>query len=82
MASGDGSKLETVTIGRALLSLGVLLAFLGVVLMVLEKSNFPLGRLPGDLLWKRGGTTIYAPLATCFLVSVALSFLWWLFGKR
>jgi hypothetical protein len=55
---------------------------LGVLLVAAEKLNLPLGRLPGDLLWRRGGTTIYVPLATCLLLSFAVSLLFWLFGRR
>ncbi len=41
-----------------------------------------LGRLPGDLRVERGNFRFYFPLATSILVSVVLSFLLWLFGRR
>ena len=33
----------------------------------------PLGRLPGDFTIRRGGFTLYVPLASCILVSVLLT---------
>ena len=35
--------------------------------------GLPLGRLPGDFTFKRGGFSIYVPLASCILVSVLLT---------
>jgi hypothetical protein len=40
-----------------------------------------LGRLPGDILIQRGGTTFYFPLVTCLLISIVLSGLFWLFNR-
>ena len=35
--------------------------------------GLPLGRLPGDFSFRRGGFSIYVPLASCILVSVLLT---------
>jgi len=43
-------------------------------------KNFPLGRLPGDVLIQNEHFTFYFPLATCILLSFGLSALLWL-GK-
>jgi hypothetical protein len=40
-----------------------------------------LGRLPGDILIQRDGTTFYFPLVTCLLISIVLSGLFWLFNR-
>jgi hypothetical protein len=40
-----------------------------------------LGRLPGDFVIRHGNFAIYAPLATCLVVSVALSLLFWLASR-
>jgi hypothetical protein len=45
----------------------------GVVVMMLGRLNVPLGRLPGDILYRGKNTTVYFPLATSILVSVVLS---------
>jgi hypothetical protein len=41
-----------------------------------------IGRLPGDLRVERGNFRFYFPLATSIVVSVVLSLLLWLFGRR
>jgi hypothetical protein len=47
----------------------------GVILIVglLVQAGLPLGRLPGDIRVSRGNFTIYSPLMTGLLISVALS---------
>ena len=49
--------------------MGVLIAGLGVAMMV----GFPLGRLPGDIVYRRAGMTIYVPIGTSIVLSVALT---------
>ncbi|HOF88828.1 MAG TPA: DUF2905 domain-containing protein [Armatimonadota bacterium] len=72
------------TLGRVLLVIGILLAVVGLLAMFLGKLG--LGRLPGDILIKRDGTTIYVPIVTMLLLSVILSlllnFILWLFRGR
>jgi Protein of unknown function (DUF2905) len=60
-------------LGRMLLLFSALLAVAGVVLILGDKLG--LGRLPGDLVWKRKGTTVYFPIVTSILVSVVLTVL-------
>lgn len=62
--------------------LGLCIAAIGVLILLLQRLNIPIGRLPGDILWKRGNTTVYAPVVTCLLISATLSLLFWLFGRR
>ena len=40
-----------------------------------------LGRLPGDILVRRDNFTFYFPLASCLLVSVVISLLFYLFRR-
>lgn len=63
-----------------LLLVGGLLAVVGLVLLLAGKVPF-LGRLPGDIVYHKGGTTIYLPLVTCLLLSLILSLLWNLFRR-
>jgi len=53
--------------------LGVLLLVAGFILILLGRTNLPLGRLPGDILYRGKNTTFYFPLATSILLSVVLS---------
>ena len=55
--------------GKGLIVLGVLIAGVGV----LVSFGLPLGRLPGDLVFRRGGATVYLPVTSCVVVSVLLS---------
>ena len=54
---------------RGLIVFGVVLIVLGLLM----KAGVPLGRLPGDFTWQRGGSTLYLPLMTCLILSVVLS---------
>lgn len=68
-------------IGRLLLVLGLVMAAAGVVLLLADK--FPwLGRLPGDVILRRGRATFYFPIVTCLLVSLVLTVLLNLFFRR
>lgn len=70
-------------LGRALLVLGAVLALLG--LLFLAADRFPglrIGRLPGDVRVHRDGFSFYFPVATSILLSLVLSLLLWLFGRR
>ena len=68
-------------LGKTLVFIGVLIAAAGVVLMLLGKTNLPLGRLPGDILYRGKHTTFYFPLATSIVVSVVLSLILYLLGR-
>lgn len=68
-------------IGKMLVVLGVVIAAAGLVFMILGKTNLPLGRLPGDILYRGKHTTFYFPLATSILLSVVLSLVFYLIGR-
>ncbi len=59
--------------GRILVVLGIGLALMGGLIMLLGRSGLPLGRLPGDILYRGKNTTFYFPLATSIVISVVLS---------
>ena len=67
--------------GKLLVFLGGLLLVVGVVLMLLGKTNLPIGRLPGDIIYRGKNTTVYFPLATCILLSVVLTAVMYLIGR-
>jgi hypothetical protein len=68
-------------LGRLLIVLGVVIALLGVTLTLVGRVP-GLGRLPGDIVIERGNFRFYLPLATSLLISLALSLLLWLLGRR
>ena len=63
--------------GRSLVILGLVVAGIGLVVM----AGIPLGRLPGDIIWRRGQTTVYLPIVTCLVVSVVLSLIVTIFRR-
>ena len=68
-------------IGRLLLIVGIVTALVGAALIFLPKLPW-IGRLPGDIVYHRKNFTFYFPLATSILISILLTLLFWLFGKR
>lgn len=68
-------------VGKIFLLLGALLLVLGGILLFAGKTNLPLGRLPGDFLYRGKNTTFYFPLATSILLSVVLSVLLYIIGR-
>jgi len=55
--------------GKALILGGLVMVAAGLALVY----GVPIGRLPGDFTIRRGGFTLYVPLASCILVSVLLT---------
>jgi hypothetical protein len=66
---------------KVLVLFGIVLALLGGLLLLVGRIPF-LGRLPGDIVIERGNITFYFPLATSILISVLLTLLFSLFGRR
>jgi Protein of unknown function (DUF2905) len=67
-------------LGKVLILFGVVLVAIGMVLSVAGRIPW-LGRLPGDIVIRRDNFTFVFPLATCLIVSVALSLLLYLFRR-
>ena len=57
--------------GKVLLIVGLVVAGIGLLMM----AGLPLGRLPGDISFRRGNTTVYVPLATSIIASIILTLL-------
>jgi uncharacterized protein HemY len=64
---------------RLLIGLGLALVLAGIAWPLL--SRIGLGRLPGDIMIRRGSTSFYFPLATCIVISIVLSALMWLLNR-
>jgi hypothetical protein len=70
-----------VEMGRMLVILGVALVVIGSIVMLLGRTGLPLGRLPGDVLYRGKNATFYFPLATSILISIVLSIVLFLIGR-
>jgi uncharacterized protein HemY len=68
-------------VGKLLIVFGLLIAAVGVALTFAGRLPW-LGRLPGDIYVQRGQWSFYFPLATSILVSLVLTLLFWLLGRR
>jgi len=60
-------------LGRMLVFVGGLVLVVGLVLILASKANLPMGRLPGDLVYRGKHTTVYFPLVTSIILSIILS---------
>ena len=66
--------------GKMLFIIGLMIALVGLLVW----SGFGkgwLGRMPGDIHYTKGNFSFHFPVVTCLLISVALTFLIWLFRK-
>jgi hypothetical protein len=70
-----------VEMGRMLVMLGIALVVIGGIVMLLGRTGLPLGRLPGDILYRGKNTTFYFPLASSILISIVLSIVLFLIGR-
>ena len=68
--------------GRMLIVIGLVVLVLGAIVSLGEKLPIRFGRLPGDVVMRGKNSVFYFPLATCLLLSVILSLVLWLFGRR
>jgi hypothetical protein len=65
--------------GRFLIILGLAIAVIGLLWPWLTRLG--LGRLPGDIYIQGERGSLYIPITTSILVSLALSLLLWLFSR-
>jgi hypothetical protein len=68
-------------VGKLLIVAGGLLVILGVLLLLAGRTSFPLGRLPGDIVYRGKNTTFYFPIATSILLSIVFSLVLYLIGR-
>lgn len=61
--------------------IGIALVVIGGIVLLLGRSGLPLGRLPGDIVYRGKNATFYFPLATSIVLSVVLSLLFFLIGR-
>jgi len=68
-------------LGKLLIFLGTILIAAGTLVFFLGRTHLPLGRLPGDLVFRGKNTTFYFPLTTSIVLSLLLSLFWYLLGR-
>ena len=68
------------SLGKLLITTGLFFILVGI--LVMAGSRLGLGKLPGDIIFRRGTTTFYFPLVTSILVSLLLTFMLNVFLRR
>ena len=71
-------------LGKPLILLGVVLIVVGILLVFAGKIPY-LGKLPGDLHFRRGNVDIFIPVVTSIVLSLLVSAVLWLvsyFSKK
>ena len=63
--------------GNLLLIAGLIIAAVGLLMMM----GLPIGRLPGDIAWRRGNATFYFPLVTSIILSILLSLVLYILNR-
>src|SRR5262249_18055465 len=64
-------KADTTGVGRVLVYIGLGITAIGLLIMI----GVPFGRLPGDIMVRRGNFSFYFSLATSIVVSLLLPLL-------
>lgn len=67
-------------LGKLLILLGIFIILIGFLLILSDKLPW-IGRLPGDIVIKKDRFTFYFPLATCILLSLLLTFIFWILRR-
>ncbi|HET7628338.1 MAG TPA: DUF2905 domain-containing protein [Bacillales bacterium] len=60
--------------GKFMIGAGIVLVVIGFVWQLI-------GKLPGDIVIKRGNFTFYFPIVTSIVISIVLSLIFYIFGK-
>ena len=67
--------------GKILVFVGLLIALFGIILIFAGRMHLPIGRLPGDIVYRGKHTTFYFPLATSIILSIVLSVVLYLLSR-
>lgn len=67
-------------IAKVLITIGSVILAIGLILFIFDKVPY-VGKLPGDILMKKGKITIYFPIVTCLVVSLILTIIFSVFKR-
>ena len=68
-------------LGKMIVIVGAVLVALGLLLMLAGRTHLPIGRLPGDILYRRKNFSFYFPLTTSILLSIVLSLIFYFVSR-
>ena len=69
------------SLGKFLITIGIVSIVIGALFFFLGRVPW-FGRLPGDIVIRRGNVTFYIPIVTMLLLSVVLTILFNLIGRK
>ncbi|MCX5725631.1 MAG: DUF2905 domain-containing protein [Candidatus Saganbacteria bacterium] len=69
------------SLGKLLVLIGVIFVAAGVLFVMLGKVPW-VGRLPGDIIVRKEGFTLYFPIVTMILISIILTIILNLIGRK
>jgi hypothetical protein len=70
-----------ISLGKLIIFLGVVLVAAGLLFILLGRTQLPIGRLPGDIIYRRRNFTFYFPLTTSILLSIVLSLVFYFLSR-
>jgi hypothetical protein len=68
-------------LGKLLMVAGGILLVFGLLLVLAGRTQLPLGRLPGDVVYRGKNSVIYFPIVTSIVLSVVLSLVFYLIAR-
>ena len=68
-------------LAKTLIFFGIMLVLAGILVSLFGKVP-GIGKLPGDIYLRKGSFTFYFPLTTCLLLSLVLTLVLTIFGRR
>ncbi|WLD95429.1 DUF2905 domain-containing protein [Alkalihalobacillus sp. AL-G] len=54
---------------------------IGIVFIIIGVIGSFIGKLPGDIVFKKGNTTFYFPIVTSIVVSIVLSLVFYIISR-
>lgn len=73
--------IQMTALGKFLILFGVIFILLGIFLAFFQRIPY-VGKLPGDILIRKGNTVIFFPIVTCILLSIIISLILNVFFRR
>jgi len=65
---------------KILITAGIIAVIAGIILLFFK--DIPLGRLPGDIRIQKGNTSFYFPITTSIIISLVLSVIFFILGRK
>jgi len=69
------------SLGKLIIIIGAFIILVGIIVLISDRFGLHLFRLPGDIVYRKGNTTVYFPIVTGIILSLLISFILWLFRR-